>query len=370
MKREDAEDFSQSPGQIVALRTETDLDLYDPVNGVRRMSLLPSLPDPTTATVAAMHRGCREVEAWMAETADVARLDEARHWLAAVETYLSAKQAEGPAQTTARLLEARIWELLPREVGGRGKPYVATSGLSQYERSEFRLMAEHRDVWEDKLPLPRRRVLRLIRDEQADMRPIPDVPEDLLCDLRLGDFRDVLADIPDGSLNLILTDPPYPAAFLPLWTALAQFAVAKLAPQGVLAAMSGQTHLPKVIARLGEYLTYRWTIAYLMSGAANVVHARRVSTMWKPVLVYGSTDRRLYDVATSRAADKEFHGWGQSESGMYGLLGLLADPGAAVCDPFAGGATTAIVARAHGCHFVGAEIDEATYKRAAQRIAP
>lgn len=333
------------------------------------MSLLPALPEPSTATVTAMHDGCRRVEMWMSETDDVAMLDEARHWLAAVETYLSAKQAEGPAQTTARLLEARIGDLLPREAGGRGKPYGAAEGLGHHERYEFRMMAEHRDVWEGKLPLPRRRVLRLIRDDEADLRPIPEAPTDLLCDLRAGDFRVVLTDLPDGSLDLILTDPPYPAEFLPQWSDLAVFAAAKLAPHGVLAAMSGQTHLPEVYRRLGEHLTYRWTMAYLMTGAANVVHVRRVSTMWKPVLVYGSSDRRLHDVATSKAADKDYHGWGQSETGMYDLLSLLADPGATVCDPFAGGGTTAIVARAHGCHFIGAESDEATYITATRRLA-
>lgn len=333
-------------------------------------SAIMQLPEPATATVGAMHDGCRRVEMWMTETDDVMALDEARHWLAAVEAYLSAKNAEGPAQTTARLLEARIGELLPRGEGGRGKPSVATDGfIRRMDAHDFRLMAEHRPVWVDKLPLPRRRVLRLIRDDQADLRPIPERPEELLCDLRLGDFRDVLADVPDGSLDLILTDPPYPAEYLPLWTGLAQFAAAKLAPHGVLAAMSGQAHLPDVIARLGEHLIYRWTVAYLMAGAANVVHARRVSTMWKPVLIYGSSDRRLHDVATSKAADKDFHGWGQSESGMYDLLSLLADPGAMVCDPFAGGGTTAVVARAHGCHFVGAELDEGTHATASKRIA-
>lgn len=335
-------------------------------NAIRQ---LPALPDPATATVAAMHDGCRRVEIWMAETRDVAELNEARHWLAAVETYLESKQAQGPAQTTARLLEARIGDLLPREPGGRGKPYGAAEGLGHHERYEFRLMADRREVWEDKLPLPRRRVLRLIRDDEADLRPEPERPVDLLADIRLGDFRAVLADIPDGSLDLILTDPPYPAEFLPLWTDLAKFAAVKLAPHGMLAAMSGQIHLPEVYARLGEHLTYRWTMAYLMAGAANVVHARRVSTMWKPVLVYGSSGRRLHDVATSKAADKDFHGWGQSETGMYDLLRLLADPGATVCDPFVGGGTTAVVAQAHGCHFVGAEIDEGTYRTATKRLA-
>lgn len=332
---------------------------------------LPTLPVASESTVAALHDGCRRLEAWMTETQDVAALDEARQWLDAVETYLSHKNAEGPAQTTARLLEARIGEVLgPAENGRPKKTSVAADvSLNRTERYEFRLMAENRDVWQDKLPLPRRRVLRLIRDDLADLRPQPETPATLLRDIRLGDFREVLADIPDGSVDLILTDPPYPAEFLPLWSDLGALAKRVLSPSGVLAAMSGQTHLPEVYRRLGEHLTYRWTMAYLMTGAANVVHARRVSTMWKPVLVYGSNDRRLHDVATSKAADKDYHGWGQSESGMYDLLRLLADPGAMVCDPFVGGGTTAVVAEALGCHFIGAELDPETHAKAVRRLA-
>lgn len=321
---------------------------------------LPALPVASESTVAALHDGCRRLEAWMSETTDVVALEEARHWLDAVETYLSAKNAEGPAQTTARLLEARIGEVAPR----RSSIAIEKSTLSQ-----FRLMAENRAVWEDKLPQSRRRVLRLIRDDLADMRPQPETPATLLRDIRLGDFREVLADIPDGSVDLILTDPPYPAEFLPLWSDLGALAKRVLSPSGVLAAMSGHSYLPEVYARLGEHMTYRWTMAYLMPGQSAVVHARRVVTQWKPVLVYGSNDRRLHDVATSKAADKDYHGWGQSESGMYDLLRLLADPGAMVCDPFVGGGTTAVVAEALGCHFVGAELDPETHARAVRRLA-
>lgn len=331
---------------------------------------LPALPDPGSSSVAVMHDACRRLESWMGDTDDVATLNEARQWLAGVEEYLSHKNAEGPAQTTTRLLEARIGDVLPTVDETNGRPLRSdVKVIGHHERHEFRLMAGRRDVWEDKLPMTRKRALRLIRDDEADLRPIPERPVDLLMDLRHGDFRTVLADIPDGSVDLILTDPPYPAEFLPLWDDLAIFAKSKLAPHGVLAAMSGQVHLPAIYAMLGKHLDYRWTMAYLMSGAANVVHARRVSTMWKPVLVYGSRDRRLHDVATSKAADKEFHGWGQSESGMYDLLSLLADPGATVCDPFAGGGTTAVVAAAHGCHFVGAELDPDTHRRAVGRLA-
>lgn len=326
-------------------------------------------PDPASAAVPELHSRCESIIAWAESTDDIAQLNEARRWVSAVEEYLDKKHAQGPAQRAARFLEARIGDLLGKAEHHRGGPVSRDLPLSRWERHEFRKLAENRDLWEHNPERPRKRILREIRDDEADLRPQPERPAELLTDIRHGDFRTVLADLPDGSVDLILTDPPYPAEFLPLWTDLAKFAKRVLSPTGVLAAMSGQTHLPEVYARLGEHLTYRWTMAYLMSGAANVVHARRVSTMWKPVLVYGSNVRRLHDVATSKAADKEFHGWGQSESGTYDLLRLLTDPGSVVCDPFLGGGTTAVVAAAHACHFIGAEVDEVSFRRAQKRIA-
>lgn len=335
-----------------------------------RLPAIPTvLPDPMLATVPALHEVCHRITEWQANESDIDRLIEAQHWLLAVETYLDQKQSAGPAQTAGRLVEARLGDLLGPAVQGRPVANLRrdVSSLTHHERYDFRQLHDHRSLWEPRLPLSRRRALRLIRDDQADARPIHERPADLSSDLRVGDFRDVLGDVPDGSVDLILTDPPYPAEYLPLWSDLAKHAARLLAPSGMLAAMSGQTHLPEVMTRLGEHLPYRWIMAYLIPGAATVVHARRVSTQWKPVLVYGSSERRLHDVATSKMADKDFHGWGQSESGMYALLSLLADPGATVIDPFLGGGTTAVVAQAHGCHFVGCDIDEAAVIRARSR---
>ena len=203
----------------------------------------------------------------------------------------------------------------------------------------------------------------MARDAKAKRKratnPTPTLPP--TCDLRLGDFREVLKDVQSASIDVILTDPPYPAEFLPLWSDLAVFAKRTLKPTGMLVAMSGQVHLHEVMNLLGEHLDYRWVIAYLMPGSANVVSARKVTTMWKPVLVYGSTDRRLFDVARSDKEDKEHHDWGQSEKGMADLLKLVADPGMVICDPFAGGGTTGVVSLASECSFIGAEVDPEAY---------
>lgn len=260
-----------------------------------------------------------------------------------------------------------------KELGS--KPTLADLGVTKKQSSDAQAIAAEAEAvraWmataKDVAPA---RAARVARDAKAAReraaKPTPILP--VACDFRLGDFRDVLADIPDASIDVILTDPPYPAKFLPLWTDLAMFAKRALTSTGMLVAMSGQANLPDVMVRLGEHLPYRWTIAFLMPGGANVVHARKVHTNWKPVLVYGANDRRLFDVVRSEKADKEHHEWGQSETGMAELLRLVADPGALICDPFVGGGTTAIVAMAARCSFIGAEIEPAVYATARARLA-
>jgi DNA modification methylase len=189
------------------------------------------------------------------------------------------------------------------------------------------------------------------------------------CKLHQGDFREVLKYIPDGSVDAIITDPPYPAEFLPLWGDLGSFAARVLRPGGLLVAMSGQLHLPAVMKLLEVHLPYRWVIAYMTPGQGPAIHARKIENHWKPVLVYGGTERWLHDVVNSDAPDKEHHDWGQSESGMAALIRLVADPGQMICDPFVGGGTTGVVALDYGCSFTGAELEQEAYEKALTRLA-
>jgi site-specific DNA-methyltransferase (adenine-specific) len=63
--------------------------------------------------------------------------------------------------------------------------------------------------------------------------------------------------------------------------------------------------------------------------------------------------------------------WHDVEDGRPVLWYNLApaDPGQVVCDPFVGGGTTGVVALAHGCSFIGAEIDQVAYETALARLA-
>jgi ParB-like chromosome segregation protein Spo0J len=177
-----------------------------------------------------------------------------------------------------------------------------------------------------------------------------------------------------GSIDWIITDPPYPKEFLHVYDDLAQVADHVLKPGGSLLCMVGQSYLPDIIAALANRLTYHWTIAYLTPGGqATQLFPRRINTFWKPVLWFVKGDYAgdwIGDVTRSDANDndKRFHHWGQSESGMADLMRRFVKPGDRVLDPFMGAGTTGAIALDLGAYFVGFDPDENSFNEATVRL--
>jgi site-specific DNA-methyltransferase (adenine-specific) len=185
-----------------------------------------------------------------------------------------------------------------------------------------------------------------------------------------------VADLPteDASVDCIITDPPYPAEFLPVYVDLAATAERVLKPGGSCFVMIGQSYLPEIVAALAAKLTYQWTIAYMTPGGqATQLWQRKVNTFWKPVLWFVKGEYSgewLGDVAQSRPNDndKRFHHWGQSESGMADLVRRFSEPGDVVLDPFVGGGTTGVVAVDLGRRFIGCDVDADCVARTIARL--
>jgi len=164
--------------------------------------------------------------------------------------------------------------------------------------------------------------------------------------------------------DVVITDPPYPKEFLGVFSELAL--ACKDVP--VVAVMVGQSYLPEVILRLTEHLSYRWTMAYLTPGNCCRIWPVKVDSNWKPILVFGNTEKNLRDVVTSDSPDKKHHHWGQSISGMIDLVEQLSLPGQVVCDPFVGGGATAVACMASNRRFIGCDIDEQSVKQTMMRV--
>ena len=80
-------------------------------------------------------------------------------------------------------------------------------------------------------------------------------------EIRTGDFREVLADLPDESVDAIITDPPYNLESVALYSDLSAFAGRVLKPGRLCVVCCGKHVLPGYFERLGEHLDYIWTAA-------------------------------------------------------------------------------------------------------------
>lgn len=209
------------------------------------------------------------------------------------------------------------------------------------------------------------------RERHAQAEHNAPVPSADTLDLRTIAVADLDVDQP---VDAIITDPPYPREFLPVYTDLAEFAARALKPGGSLVCMVGQSYLPEILERLAQHLQYRWTVAYLTPGGqATQLWQRKVNTFWKPLLWFTNGDYDgdwIGDVTRSEVNDndKRHHHWGQSESGMADIIRRFTVPGDLIVDPFLGGGTTGQVALDLARRFIGADTDPDCVEQSRHRL--
>lgn len=193
---------------------------------------------------------------------------------------------------------------------------------------------------------------RIKSEQQVRKQDISDI------DIRKGDFKKVLSDV--YNIDAIITDPPYPKEYIECFSELAKYAQAHLKRDGFLVAYSGQFHIPEVIKRLSEHLTYVWTFCLYMGGKSQIVNGVNIMCGWKPVLIFSNGKKKMrfpaYDVLISEAREKHSHEWQQSESGVKKLIEIFSEPKDLIVDPFAGSGTFLKVANDMGRKAIGAEI--------------
>ena len=189
----------------------------------------------------------------------------------------------------------------------------------------------------------------------------------------------MLPGLPNASVDLIFTDPPYDLGALDCYSVLALFGKRVLKPEAFCYAYAGQSYLPQVMARMAQHLTWFWDMNHLHS-KTTTIHPRRVFASSKPVLVW--TNGRLSQpppqwmrcTYAGSGPDKRFHAWGQDIGLPLGQIAIRTEPGQVVLDPFAGGGTTLVAAKQLGRQAIGIETEERNCQiiaaRLKQRVLP
>ncbi len=248
-----------------------------------------------------------------------------------------------------------------------------------------------------------------------------------------GDFTRLTDEhIPDNSVHMIFTDPPYGGEFLSVWGELGALAARVLVPGGLLVTYSGQYHLPRIMHDLDMHLKFVWMDCLYTPRRNALMRPVRVKSRWKPMLIYvkgkyditcdaackkfkdeggcridtGKTTEKKrkkdgqdvmvkqpvwtldrencshtcrrghftrwwrWDTSEFAMPDKSEHpeGWTQSEEEARHYIELFTMPGDTVLDPMVGTGTTMFAALSVGRSTVGVEIEKRLHKVVEERL--
>lgn len=196
-------------------------------------------------------------------------------------------------------------------------------------------------------------------------------------DLRLGNFIELCDNIPDNSVDLIFTDPPYDQKNLELYYYLGELALRVLKDGGSLITYVGTYDIPTILDLVwnNTELKYWWIICVKHTGAHAHMMQRKIFVYWKPMLWFVKGNKlmegleSLPDYIESKPGDKNLHEWGQSTvEAEHVISKLTVGKNQVVLDPFMGSGTTGIAALRLKRKFIGVEIDPEKFEIAKKRI--
>lgn len=189
-----------------------------------------------------------------------------------------------------------------------------------------------------------------------------------------GDFLKDYTKIPAGSVDCIITDPPYVKEWLHNFESFAKAAACVLKPGGFLISYVGHIHLDKILAQMTPHLDYYWILCLKHSGQRAAVHGRMVQCSMKPILVFQKPPetkpkRYFSDFIQGQGREKDAHEWQQGEEELRQIFEPFTDPGDVVLDPFMGSGTVLAMARKLSRKAIGFDIDLQNVEVVRGRIA-
>ena len=188
----------------------------------------------------------------------------------------------------------------------------------------------------------------------------------------LSDAIEFMQQLPEGSVDLILTDPPYGRDYIWLYEALAREGSRVLRVGGSLVAMAPLFCLDEILTQMSKHMKYRWVIHYDYWEGSHARMVMGIEVCWKPLVWYVNQkltpNRPITDSIRAWARDKSIHPWQQDEGWAVYLINKLTDPGDVVLDPLVGTGTVALVAQALNRRWLACDHDPVMVARAQKRL--
>lgn len=214
--------------------------------------------------------------------------------------------------------------------------------------------------------------------------------------LWLGDCLNEMARIPSGSVDLILTDPPYgidydsiggsahrtaigfdddPTAILALLRSACKEMRRVLRPSGHLYAFFGIQLWSETLAiyRAAGFDPDPLPIVWVKNTGGSVDWDYRFNPIWEPLL-FARSARRLARkcnnvfIVDTEPPPERFHANQKPQTLLRQLIELSSLPGELVLDPFAGSGSTLVAAKAVGRRWLGIEKEPRMYDIAKVRL--
>jgi len=202
--------------------------------------------------------------------------------------------------------------------------------------------------------------------------------EDIINKVICGDCLEVMKNIPDKSIDLVLTDPPYGINF--------DYEGYEDTPENLQGLIDnfmpefericrGNIIITPGITNVGRYPEPYWMLSWIYRGGQN--RGKWGFNCWQPILCYGK-DPYLVNLKGARADIIEDntppinygHTCSKPETFWTKLLERVSVKDTdIVLDPFLGSGTTAVVCKKSGRKFIGIEQSETYCEIAKKRLS-
>jgi DNA modification methylase len=194
--------------------------------------------------------------------------------------------------------------------------------------------------------------------------------------VHLADAKEFLQSLPENSVDLVITDPPYTKKFFYTYKYLADYCPRIMKEGGSLIAIVGHIYLLDILRFFeSSDLTYRWVFCLDQTGPKPLVHfdvARAIRVGWKPLLWFtkGKCPKIcLSDKIEGEGRDKDLHVWQQNQDFCKYYIQTLTKENDVVLDPFVGSGTVAVVCKTLRRNFYACDVDPAAVETANRRLA-